>query len=89
MKLYYYHTRPIVPALEEWKEHKHPGHILYGLTHFPKYGIKPILHPYRHFTSRKKLMWYNLCTIGTNGKNSIYSTEPPTGAWNCLSSCVP
>lgn len=68
MKLYYYHTRPIVPALEEWKEHKHPGHILYGLTHFPKYGIKPILHPYRHFNSRKKLMWYNLCTIWNKRK---------------------
>lgn len=77
MKLYYYHTRPIVPALEEWKEHKHPGHILYGLTHFPKYGIEIILHPYRHFTSRKKLMWYNLRTIWNKQKefDVVYGTS--------------
>lgn len=63
MKIYYYHTRPIASALKEWKEHTHPGHILYGLTHFPKNGIDPVLHPYKHFTSRWKLMWYNLHTI--------------------------
>lgn len=63
MKIYYYHTRPIASALKEWKEHTHPGHILYGLTHFPKNGIDPVLHPYKHFTSRWKLMWYNLHAI--------------------------
>ena len=63
MKIYYYHTRPIVPALKEWKEHKHPGHILYGLTHFPKNGIDAFLHPYRYFNSRKRLMLYNLRTV--------------------------
>lgn len=42
MKLYYYHTRPIISALEEWKDSKHPGHILYGLTHFEKLGIQTI-----------------------------------------------
>lgn len=42
MKIYYYHTRPIQEALDEWKNHLHPGHILYGLTHFSKHGIHPI-----------------------------------------------
>lgn len=36
MKIYYYHTRPIEEALGEWEKHLHPGHILYGLTHFNK-----------------------------------------------------
>lgn len=65
MKIYYYHTRPILPALEEWKHFKHPGHILYGLTHFRKNGITPVIHRFRMFASRKKLMLYNLKTILT------------------------
>lgn len=52
MNIYYYHTRPIAPALEEWKNHRHPGHILYGLPLFAKYGIHCILHPYRECKSR-------------------------------------
>lgn len=63
MKIYYYHTRPILPALEEWKRFRHPGHILYGLTHFRRNGITPVIHKYRMFASRKRLMWYNLKTI--------------------------
>ena len=59
MKIYYYHTRPIEEALKEWEKHLHPGHILYGLTHFNKYGITPILHPFRRFSSRLKLSFYN------------------------------
>lgn len=63
MKIYYYHTRPILPALQEWKEFKHPGHILYGLTHFEKNGIESIIHPFKSFSSRIRLMWYNLVVI--------------------------
>lgn len=63
MKIYYYHTRPIVPALEEWKRFRHPGHILYGLTHFQRNGIIPVIHKFKTFASRKKLMLYNLKTI--------------------------
>lgn len=63
MKIYYYHTRPILEALQEWKENKHPGHILYGLTHFPKNGIECVLHDYKPFPNRFKLMVYNLKQI--------------------------
>lgn len=63
MKIYYYHTRPILEALEEWKEHKHPGHILYGLTHFERNGIGIVIHKYRAFNSRVRMMLYNLFTI--------------------------
>lgn len=63
MKIYYYHTRPILPAWEEWKRHRHPEHILYGLTHFRKNGIECVLHPYRYFPSRLRLMFYTLWTV--------------------------
>lgn len=63
MKIYYYHTRPIREAWEEWKQFKHPGHILYGLTHFERNGIDVVIHPFRPFASRFRLMWYNLKTI--------------------------
>lgn len=63
MRIYYYHTRPILPALEEWKEFKHPGHILYGLTHFERNGVESVIHPFKAFPSRIRLMIYNLITI--------------------------
>lgn len=63
MKIYYYHTRPIREALDEWNNHLHPGHILYGLTHFAKYGITPILHHYRRIPSRLKFSLYNFFQI--------------------------
>lgn len=63
MRIYYYHTRPIQEALNEWENHLHPGHILYGLTHFKKYGITPILHRYRHFSSRLRFSLYNFFQI--------------------------
>ena len=52
MKMYYYHTRPIQEALDEWKNHLHPGHILYGLTHFSKHGIHPV--SYTHLDVYKR-----------------------------------
>lgn len=63
MKIYYYHTRPIQEALNEWENHLHPGHILYGLTHFRKYGITPILHRYRRIPSRLRFSLYNFFQI--------------------------
>lgn len=63
MKIYYYHTRPIQEALDEWNNHLHPGHILYGLTHFAKYGITPILHRYRRIPSRLRFSLYNFFQI--------------------------
>ncbi len=63
MKIYYYHTRPIQEALDEWENHLHPGHILYGLTHFGKHGITPILHRYRRFPSRLRLSLYTLFEV--------------------------
>ena len=52
MKIYYYHTRPIQEALDEWKNHLHPGHILYMgslisvNTVFTRYStITVISHP--------------------------------------------
>lgn len=63
MKIYYYHTRPIQEALDEWENHLHPGHILYGLTHFRKHGITPVLHRYRRFSSRLKFSLYNFFEI--------------------------
>ncbi len=52
MKIYCYHTRPIKEAYLEYKEGKHPGHILYGITHFKKYGIESIFHPYKPIVNR-------------------------------------
>lgn len=63
MKIYYYHTRPILPALKEWEEHRHPGHILYGLTHFPRHGIQCVIHPYKKCSSRFYLMFYTLWSV--------------------------
>lgn len=63
MKIYYYHTRPIAEALEEWKQKRHPGHILYGLPLFAKHGITCILHPYRQCQSRLALIWHTTRSI--------------------------
>lgn len=56
MKIYYYHTRPIAEALEEWRRYRHPGHILYGLPLFESNGIDCILHPYSPCTGRIALI---------------------------------
>lgn len=58
MKIYYYHTRPIAEALEEWKIKRHPGHILYGLPLFGDNGVECILHRYKDFTRRWMLSLY-------------------------------
>ena len=69
MKIYYYHTRPIKEAYDEWLEHKHPGHILYGLTEFEKYDIACILHKYKKEKIRFGSMLRNL-------KEILFCKEP-------------
>ena len=77
MRIYYYHTRPILPALEEWRKHKHPGHILYGLTHFERHGIDVVIHRYKAFGQRWLLMLYNLWAVLTCRKHYdvLYATS--------------
>ncbi len=77
MKIYYYHTRPIHEALQEWHEKKHPGHILYGLTHFSQHGITCVLHKYRKYSSRLWLMCYNWWQVLVAGKQCrvVYGTS--------------
>lgn len=77
MRLYYYHTRPIIPALEEWRNRKHPGHILYGLTHFHKYGVETVIHPYKNIKSRCLLMLHTLFVVLKNREryDILYGTS--------------
>jgi glycosyltransferase involved in cell wall biosynthesis len=63
MRIYFYHTLPIRESYSEWLEHKHPGHLLYGLTHFDKHGIDCIFHRYKAEKSRFGLMLRNLFQI--------------------------
>lgn len=58
MKIYFYHTRESKQSLEEWKQFRFPGHLLYGLPLLGKYGIEAILHNHRYIESRWKLMLY-------------------------------
>lgn len=63
MKVYYYHTRPIEQALEEWRQHRHPGHILYGLPLLEQNGVACVLHRYREFRHRWMLSLYTLWQV--------------------------
>ena len=58
MKIYFYHTRLTRESYNEWKEYKFPGHLLYGLPLLEQYGIKSIMHKYKNYTNRFKLMLY-------------------------------
>ena len=58
LTIYFYHTRLTRESYEEWKEYKFPGHILYGLPLLEKYGIRSVMHRYKFFPSRLKLMLY-------------------------------
>lgn len=77
MRIYYYHTRPIAEALEEWKTGRHPGHILYGLPLFNKNGVECILHRYKPFARRWALSLYNAWEILRCGKpyDILYGTS--------------
>lgn len=58
MRAYFYHTRESKQSLEEWKQLRFPGHLLYGLPLLGEYGIDTILHHHRYIESRWKLMSY-------------------------------
>lgn len=58
MRIYFYHTRLTKESYIEWKEYKFPGHLLYGLPLLEKYGIQTIMHKYKHFSNRVRLMLY-------------------------------
>ena len=58
LTIYFYHTRLTRESYEEWKDYKFPGHILYGLPLLEKYGIRSVMHKYKAFPSRLKLMFY-------------------------------
>ena len=40
------------------KDYKFPGHILYGLPLLEKYGIRSVMHKYKAFPGRLRLMLY-------------------------------
>lgn len=52
MRIYFYHTRESKQSLEEWKQFRFPGHLLYGLPLLEKYGIDAILHRHRYIENR-------------------------------------
>lgn len=63
MKVYFYHTRLTTESYLEWQKGLFPGHLLYGQPEMQKYGIEFVMHPYRHFPSRFRLMLYVLCAV--------------------------
>jgi len=63
MKIYYYHTLPVREAYNEWLENKHPGQLLYGLTHFDSLGVDCIFHRYKKEQNRIRMMIRNLKEI--------------------------
>lgn len=58
LTIYFYHTRLTRESYEEWKDYKFPGHILYGLPLLEKYGIRSVMHKYKAFPGRLRLMLY-------------------------------
>ena len=58
LKIYFYHTRLTRESYEEWKDFRFPGHILYGLPLLEKYGIQAVMHRYKPYANRWKLMLY-------------------------------
>ena len=58
LNIYFYHTRLTRESYEEWKDFRFPGHILYGLPLLEKYGIQSVMHRYKPYANRWKLMLY-------------------------------
>ena len=77
MKVYFYHTRLTTESYLEWQKGLFPGHLLYGQPEMEKYGIEFVMHPYRHFPSRLRLMLYVLCAVlkRRNRFEAIYATS--------------
>jgi glycosyltransferase involved in cell wall biosynthesis len=78
MKVYFYHTQDTERILKEWKEGLYPGHLLYGATHLPKYGVEVIPHLYKPFYDhRLKLTLLTAWRILTCRKkyDALYATS--------------
>ena len=77
MKVYFYNTRLTTESYEAWERGLFPGHILYGQPEMEKYGMQFVMHPYRHFPSRMRLMFYVLRTVlaHRNEFEAIYATS--------------
>lgn len=77
MKVYFYHTRLTTESYEAWKRGLFPGHILYGQPELEKYGMQFVMHPYRHFPSRLRLMLYVLRAVWSRRRDfeAIYATS--------------
>ena len=78
MKVYFYHTQDTERILREWREGLYPGHLLYGATHLPKYGVEVIPHLYKPFyDNRLKLTWLTTWRILTCGRkyDALYATS--------------
>lgn len=58
LKIYFYHTRLTRESYEEWKDFRFPGHILYGLPLLEKHGIQSVMHRYKPYANRWKLILY-------------------------------
>ena len=60
--LSYNSSRDVFSSMEKGD---YPGHLLYGFTHFEKFGIKRVSFeiPFNPYKNRLKLMCYNLISI--------------------------
>jgi glycosyltransferase involved in cell wall biosynthesis len=65
MDVYFYHMISTAKYYKDWQDSRFPGHLLYGLTHFSKYGINTICHtiPFNPYKWRLRLSFYNLKAI--------------------------
>lgn len=77
MKVYFYNTRLTTESYNEWKQGRFPGHILYGQPELEKYGMQFVMHPYRHFPGRFRLMLYVLRAVLSHRHefDAIYATS--------------
>ena len=77
MKLYFYHTRLTTESYLEWQKGLFPGHILYGQPELEKHGFEFVMHPYRHYPSRFRLMLYVLWSVLSCYRSfeAIYATS--------------
>lgn len=77
MRVYYYHMVSVKSYYEDWMKGEFPGHLLYGLTHLPQYGIECIYHtfPFNPYLHKWKLMFYNLRKIlfCTQSYDAVYA----------------
>ena len=85
LTIYFYHTRLTRESYEEWKDYKFPGHILYGLPLLEKYGIRSVMHKYKAFPSRLKLMLYATKRFCAAKSHTKCSTVHLSVGWNLSS----